>query len=74
MSEERLPASGVCIAALAPILPTRSDEDGGENLLSDNDGIEMSERREKLNLLKCKRCRDARKKVIVENSWGEKDG
>jgi hypothetical protein len=40
-----------------------SDENGGEDLLGDNDGIETSERREKLNVLKCKRCRDARKKV-----------
>ncbi len=53
------------LQAPAPTLPnlTRSHEDGGANLLGDNDGMETSERRTKLNILKNKRCSDARKKV-----------
>jgi hypothetical protein len=70
MNEEWLQASGACLAAPEQTLPTLSDEDGGENLLGDQDGIETSERREKLNLLKCKRCRDARKKVWIEKFPG----
>jgi hypothetical protein len=42
-------------------LPTRTvdDHDSG----SDGEGNEGSEKRRKLNLWKCKQCRDARKKV-----------
>ncbi|PMD13389.1 hypothetical protein NA56DRAFT_612283 [Hyaloscypha hepaticicola] len=72
MNEEWLQASGACLAAPEQTLPTLSDEGGGENLLGDQGGIETSERREKLNLLKCKRCRDARKKCRANHVWPQK--
>lgn len=48
-------------AQLPVTLPTRvfEDRDGA----SDGDGNEGSEKRRKLNLWKCRQCRDARKKV-----------
>jgi hypothetical protein len=44
-------------------LPSRNLDNADDAYASDEDGQEGSGKRRKLNLLKCKQCRDARKKV-----------
>ena len=45
------------------ILTSRNVDNADDAYASDEEGPEGSGKRRKLNLLKCKQCRDARKKV-----------